>query len=112
MADETVAKLAVERKTTRAAVSMEMAAKIDKPVIFAVGNAPTALLQLYEMIQQGSYTPAFIIGVPVGFVNVEAAKELIMETDVPYIVNQGRKGGSNIAAAICNALIYTMVDRD
>ena len=112
MADETVAKLAVERKTTRAAVSMEMAAKIDKPVIFAVGNAPTALIQLYEMIQQGSYTPAFIIGVPVGFVNVEAAKELIMETDVPYIVNQGRKGGSNIAAAICNALIYTMVDRD
>ena len=57
-------------------------------------------------------TNAFIIGVPVGFVNVEAAKELIMETDVPYIVNQGRKGGSNIAAAICNALIYTMVDRD
>ena len=111
MADETVAKLAAERKTTRAAVSMEMAAKIDKPVIFAVGNAPTALIQLYEMIQQGSYTPAFIIGVPVGFVNVEAAKELIMETDVPYIVNQGRKGGSNIAAAICNALIYTMVDR-
>ncbi len=111
MADETVAKLAAERKTTRAAVSMEMAAKIDKPLIFAVGNAPTALIQLYEMIQQGSYTPAFIIGVPVGFVNVEAAKELIMETDVPYIVNQGRKGGSNIAAAICNALIYTMVDR-
>ena len=111
MADETVAELAKERKTTRAAVSMEMAARIEKPLIFAVGNAPTALIQLYEMLQQGSYRPAFIIGVPVGFVNVEAAKELIMETDVPYIVNKGRKGGSNIAAAICNAIIYTMADR-
>ena len=111
MADETVAELAKERKTTRAAVSMEMAARIEKPVIFAVGNAPTALIQLYEMLQRGSYRPAFIIGVPVGFVNVEAAKELIMETDVPYIVNKGRKGGSNIAAAICNAIIYTMADR-
>ena len=58
------------------------------------------------MIQAGTYRPAFVIGVPVGFVNVEAAKELIMETDVPYIVNRGRKGGSNVAAAICNALIY------
>ncbi len=112
MADETVAKLAKERKTTRAAVSMELASKIEKPVIFAVGNAPTALIQLYEMMQQGIYKPAFVIGVPVGFVNVEAAKELIMETDVPFIVNKGRKGGSNIAAAICNALIYTMVDRE
>lgn len=112
MADETVAKLAKERKTTRAAVSMEMASKIEKPVIFAVGNAPTALIRLYEMIQQGIYRPAFVIGVPVGFVNVEAAKELIMETDVPYIVNRGRKGGSNIAAAICNALIYSMVKRE
>ncbi len=112
MADETVAKLAKERKITRAAVSMEMASKIEKPVIFAVGNAPTALIQLYEMMQQGIYKPAFVIGVPVGFVNVEAAKELIMETDVPFIVNKGRKGGSNIAAAICNALIYTMVDRE
>ncbi len=112
MADETVAKLAKERKTTRAAVSMEMASKIEKPVIFAVGNAPTALIQLYEMMQQGIYKPAFVIGVPVGFVNVEAAKELIMETDVPFIVNKGRKGGSNIAAAICNALIYTMVNRE
>ena len=111
MADETVAKLARERGTTRAAVSMEIAAKIQKPVIFAVGNAPTALIELYDMIEKGIYKPAFVIGVPVGFVNVEAAKELIMETGVPYIVNVGRKGGSNIAAAICNALIYSLVDR-
>ena len=108
MADETVAKLARERGTTRAAVSMEIAAKIQKPVIFAVGNAPTALIQIYEMIQGSDWRPAFVIGVPVGFVNVEAAKELILQTDVPVIINRGRKGGSNVAAAICNALIYEL----
>ena len=106
MADEDVAAEAKVRQVTRASVCMEKASKINKPVIFAIGNAPTALVSLYEMIQAGTYRPAFVIGVPVGFVNVEAAKELIMETDVPYIVNRGRKGGSNVAAAICNALIY------
>ena len=111
MADDEVALIAKEKKTTRAAVSMECASRIDKPVIFAIGNAPTALIELYDMIEKGIYKPAFVIGVPVGFVNVEAAKELIMETGVPYIVNVGRKGGSNIAAAICNALIYSLVDR-
>lgn len=108
MADETVAKLARERETTRAAVSMEIAAKIQKPVIFAVGNAPTALIQIYEMMQGSDWRPAFVIGVPVGFVNVEAAKELILQTDVSFIINRGRKGGSNVAAAICNALIYEL----
>lgn len=108
MADEKVAALAKERQVTRAAVSMEMASAIEKPVIFAVGNAPTALIKLYEMIQEGRFTPAFIIGVPVGFVNVEAAKELILQTEVPHIVNRGRKGGSNVAAAICNALLYEL----
>lgn len=111
MADDEVALIAKEKKTTRAAVSMEFASRIEKPVIFAIGNAPTALIELYDMIEKGIYKPAFVIGVPVGFVNVEAAKELIMETGVPYIVNVGRKGGSNIAAAICNALIYSLVDR-
>ena len=108
MADETVAKLAKERGCTRATVSMEMASEIEKPVIFAIGNAPTALIQLYNMMQTKQWKPAFVIGVPGGFVNVEAAKELIMETELPYIVNRGRKGGSNIAAAICNALIYEL----
>ena len=111
MAEEEVARLAKERGTTRAAVSMEKAARIRKPVIFAIGNAPTALVQLYEMIQAGNWRPAFIIGVPVGFVNVEAAKELILETDIPHIVNVGRKGGSNVAAAICNAVLYEMKNR-
>lgn len=111
MAEEEVARLAKERGTTRAAVSMEKAAQIRKPVIFAIGNAPTALVQLYEMIQAGNWRPAFIIGVPVGFVNVEAAKELILETDIPYIVNVGRKGGSNVAVAICNAVLYELKNR-
>ena len=106
MADADVA--AMERKTTRAAISMELASKLEKPVIFAVGNAPTALIQIYELMQERDWRPAFVIGVPVGFVNVEAAKELIMETDVPYIINRGRKGGSNVAAAICNALLYEL----
>ena len=112
MAEEEVAKIAKERGVTRAAVSMEKAAQIEKPVIFAIGNAPTALIELYEMIQCGKYRPAFIIGVPVGFVNVEAAKDLILKTDVPYIINRGRKGGSNVAAAICNALLYELRDEN
>lgn len=112
MAEEEVAKIAKERGVTRAAVSMEKAAQIEKPVIFAIGNAPTALIEFYEMIQSGKYRPAFIIGVPVGFVNVEAAKDLILKTDVPYIINRGRKGGSNIAAAICNALLYELRDEN
>ena len=108
MADEEVALLARQRNMTRAAVSMEKASAIEKPVIFAIGNAPTALIKLYELFRETGYKPAFIIGVPVGFVNVEAAKELILETDIPYIINRGRKGGSNIAAAICNAVIYQL----
>lgn len=109
MADEDVAQEAKKRQITRAAVSMEKAAKLGKngkKLIFAVGNAPTALVSLYEMMARGEYKPDFVIGVPVGFVNVEAAKELILKTDIPHIVNRGRKGGSNIAAAICNAILY------
>lgn len=108
MADKEVAKEAKERKVTRATVSMEKAAAIEKPVIFAIGNAPTALISLYELMEQTGFRPAFIIGVPVGFVNVVAAKELILKTDVPHIVNRGRKGGSNVAAAICNAILYQL----
>lgn len=106
MADDDVARESKERGVTRAYVSMEKGAELDGRVIFVVGNGPTALIRLYEMIEEGSYRPAFIIGVPVGFVNVEVSKELIMDTDVPYIVNVGRKGGSNIAAAIVNAFLY------
>ncbi|MCR5847587.1 MAG: precorrin-8X methylmutase [Lachnospiraceae bacterium] len=108
MADEDVASEAAEAGVTRAYVSMKKASRIKKPVIFAIGNAPTALVCLYEMYQNKEYIPAFVIGVPVGFVNVEASKLLIEETDIPYIINEGRKGGSNIAAAICNAILYEL----
>ena len=107
MSDEDVAKIAKENGTTRATASMDKAASLDKKLIFAIGNAPTALIQLYGMIEEG-YRPAFIIGVPVGFVNVEAAKELILQTKIPHIVNRGRRGGSNVAAAICNAILYEL----
>lgn len=106
MADEDVAKEAKDRKVTRAVVSMERASLINNDVIFSIGNAPTALINLRNMYDSGTFIPKFIIGVPVGFVNVEYAKELIMDTDIPYIINRGRKGGSNVAAAICNAVLY------
>ena len=106
MSDEDVAKEAQERGCTRAAICMERGAALGKEVIFAVGNVPTALIRLYELIQEGKVNPALIIGAPVGFVNVVEAKELIMTAGVPYIVPRGRKGGSNIAATICNAMLY------
>ena len=109
MADEDIADEAVKRGVTRASVSMEKAMTMDKPVIFVIGNAPTALITLRESYDRG-YRPAFIVGVPVGFVNVEAAKELIINSDIDHVINRGRKGGSNVAAAICNALLYMMRD--
>ena len=111
MSDEDVANTAKEQGTTRAVASMDKAVTLNRPTIFAIGNAPTALIRLYELIQQG-LQPEFIIGVPVGFVNVVESKELILSTQVPYIIAQGRKGGSNIAAAICNALLYSITGRD
>ena len=106
MSDPDVAEKARERGTTRAQASMEKASELKGPLIFAVGNAPTALIRLYELILEGRIDPALVIGVPVGFVNVEASKELIMKAPVPYIVAKGRKGGSSIAACIVNALLY------
>ena len=106
MSDEDVSKEAKERGVTRAIVSMERAAKLEKPCIFAIGNAPTALITLRELLDTEKVSPALIIGVPVGFVNVVESKELIISSSAPYIVARGRKGGSNVAAAICNALLY------
>ena len=137
MADEDVAREAAERGTTRASVSMEKAIRLPGPVVFVSGNAPTALITLWEHYAGGESgvggnsaaegesgvggfsgeetgrlpertTPAFVIGVPVGFVNVEAAKERILRSGIPHIVNRGRKGGSNVAAAIVNAVLYQM----
>lgn len=107
IADPEVAKEARERQVTRSAVSMERAAALGKPLIYAIGNAPTALIRLYELIEtQSIQKPELIIGVPVGFVNVVESKELICSLDVPHIVARGRKGGSNVAASIVNALLY------
>ena len=107
MADEEVAKEAKELNLTRAAVSMRKASKIQKPVIFAIGNAPTALVELCSLMENG-FKPVAVIGVPVGFVNVVAAKKMIMASGVPFVVNEGRKGGSTVAAAICNAILYSL----
>lgn len=111
VADEDVAQAAKENGTTRSTANIDKAAAMGKPLIFAIGNAPTALVRIYELVQEGKLKPELVIGVPVGFVNVVQSKELIMETDVPYIVARGRKGGSNIAACICNALMYMIDDR-
>ena len=111
MADEDVAIEAGERKITRATVSMERAMKLEGPVIFVIGNAPTALMTLKELYDRRDYIPAFVVGMPVGFVNVVSAKEMIMQTDIPYIIGSGRKGGSNVAAAVVNAILYSMSDK-
>ena len=114
MADEQVASEAKARGVTRAVVSMEHAAKFEGPLIFAIGNAPTALIRLHELIEEGIVAPALVIGVPVGFVNVIESKENIFAVcekhHVPAIVAFGRKGGSTIAAAVCNALIYSAAE--
>ena len=106
IADPNVAAEAKGRGITRSAVCMERAAALGRPVIAAVGNAPTALMRIKELAEEGRFRPELVIGVPVGFVNVVEAKEMILGTDIPHIVARGRKGGSNIAAAIVNALLY------
>ena len=113
MADPAVAAAAKEAGTTRAVAAMHKAAEEHPGAILAVGNAPTALLTIAEEIEAG-LRPALVIGVPVGFVNVVESKErlfAVCETyGVPAIVAMGRKGGSNVAAAICNALVYTATE--
>ena len=114
MADEDVKKTASEKGITRAIAAMDKAAESfgGENVIFVIGNAPTALLRVHEMIQSGKMKPSLVVGVPVGFVNVEYSKNLIMQTDVPFIVAKGRKGGSTVAAAVCNAVLYQIFDRE
>jgi len=108
IADEDVADEAKKRQITRSMVSMEKAAKLNKSLIFAIGNAPTALMSIMELVSDKKLSPTMIIGVPVGFVNVVESKELIIDSDIPCIVSRGRKGGSNIAAAIVNAILYSI----
>ena len=108
MGDEETRQMAKKNQTTRAVASIERAATLDCPLIVAIGNAPTALLRICELIRQGRFSPKLVIGVPVGFVNVIESKEEILHTEVPFIVAKGRKGGSTVAAAICNALLYQL----
>ena len=108
MADEDIAETAKRNGTTRAAASVDKAAKLGKPVIYAAGNAPTALVRLCDHISAGDFIPELVIGAPVGFVNVVQSKEMLIASGVPCIVARGRKGGSSVAAAICNALLYML----
>jgi len=102
--DVKVAEESLKRNVTRAAVSMEKAAACPDIRIFAIGNAPTALIRLYELICEKAVKPELVIGVPVGFVNVAESKEMFKQCGIPYIISEGCKGGSNVAAAIVNAL--------
>ena len=106
MADPEIAAAAKQNGTTRATASVDHAAALGQPVIYAVGNAPTALIRLTELLEQNVFRPELVIGVPVGFVNVVQSKEMLITSGIPCITARGRKGGSNVAAAICNALLY------
>ena len=112
IADADVAEEARARGITRSWVAMEKAALLDKPLVFAIGNAPTALFSLCRLIRSGALKPELVIGVPVGFVNVVEAKEELMRTAEHYIVARGRKGGSSVAAAIVNAALYQLATRE
>ncbi len=110
--DAEVAARAQEEGVTRSAASMDRAVALPGPLVFAIGNAPTALIRLRELIGRGLARPALVVGVPVGFVNVVESKRLIFASGVPCIAAMGRKGGSSIAAAIVNALLYEATGRE
>ncbi len=107
ISDAEVEKIAAEKKTTRAHAAVDAAVSDMEGGIYVIGNAPTALLHLIELIETGKAAPALIIGLPVGFVNAAESKAALIEKDYPYITNIGRKGGSNIAASVINALANT-----
>ena len=115
MADDDVAEAASKNGTTRAVSAMEKASEIEGPVLIAVGNAPTALVKIHELVESGKLKPKGIIAIPVGFVNVVPAKEIMVldgkDNKFPVIVGRGRKGGSNVAAAIVNAMLYMCTGR-
>ena len=108
ISDEDVAEEAKQKNETRASIAVSKAATLGDHTVFVIGNAPTALIKLHDLIVHHDFSPIAIIAVPVGFVNVVESKELIMNTDIPCIVARGNKGGSNIAAAICNAILYAI----
>ncbi|MGN1088919.1 MAG: precorrin-8X methylmutase [Huintestinicola sp.] len=114
MTDEDVVIRSKNEGITRASASMYKAAEMfcGKKLIFAIGNAPTALMTLTELVKSGKLVPALVIAAPVGFVNILESKEMITSCGVQYIAAMGRKGGSGVAAAICNALMYQVYSRE
>ncbi len=106
VSDEDVAKTAKEEGITRSIVAMRKAVEENPDGIFVIGNAPTALFELIKQIDEGKAKPSLVVGVPVGFVGAAESKEELLKVDVPYILTRGRKGGSNVAAAIINAILY------
>ena len=110
MGDPALAEAAGRLGVTRSALCMDQAASLPGPLILAIGNAPTALFRLCELVEEGRLRPELVIAVPVGFVNVVEAKQAVIASGVPHIVTRGRKGGSTVAAAICNALLYQVID--
>lgn len=108
--DERAYALSKELNTTRSAIAIDLAVEegID---MFVIGNAPTALFRLLELVKEGKVNPRFIVGVPVGFVGAKESKEYLREFDIPSISTIGTKGGSNVAASIVNALLYMVVGR-
>jgi precorrin-8X/cobalt-precorrin-8 methylmutase len=109
ISDPQVAEEAKKLNKTRAQTSMRLSAKQMNNGIVAIGNAPTALLEVIQMIKQGMTSPALVIGIPVGFVCAVESKDDLRATNVPYITNLGRKGGSSCASAIINALFKILV---
>lgn len=112
IADPEVAEQAKTKGMTRSMAGIERAATIAGPKLFVIGNAPTAIFKLLELYQQGELDTVAVIGAPVGFVGAAESKEALFESDVPAVVARGRKGGSNVAAAIINAMLYQLVERE
>ena len=105
MEDPQIHRIARQRQTTRAAAAVDAAVEEMNGGIYAIGNAPTALMRLIELIEKGKAHPALVIGLPVGFVNAAESKAALAALQTPYITNSGRKGGSNVAASVVNALV-------
>ena len=102
--NEEVKRLALNSENTRAKLAVDQALDLMQGGIYVIGNAPTALLRLMELVREGKAKPGLIIGLPVGFVNAAESKQALTEMDYPFITNVGRRGGSNVAASVVNAL--------
>lgn len=110
--DSRVAKAARSSGTTRAQAAVDVALPDAKNAVFVIGNAPTALLRLIDHIRSGAAQPALVVGLPVGFVNAAESKDALLDSGAIYITNTGRKGGSNVAASVMNALVILATQQD